>query len=342
MAGWLLFRDAAIAIFNLTNKCNLRCRHCITNATPDWEEVLSYELVTQTLADMKELGVIEVGFSGGEVTLRKDLIDILQAARALEIPCSIFINGTTLKEKELNRITELVSGVALSIDGPREYHDWWRGVSGAYDKTLRTIQALCAAGHSVGLQFTVSRQSRQYVPWVVQLGAELGVSKVSLAPLGHHGRAMSLNKDCFLSLDDYFELYQEVVRLNGQYMGEPEVTFKSVKARKLLLEHPCHAYMCHGEGCHQGSSGEPRNIAILEDGWVIPVFPYLDRSYAVGNICQARLPEMLVDYMNGPGYPRLLDLCARVYEEFVLKYSYPVVPWGEFLFLQSERERVEA
>ncbi len=340
MAGWLLFRDKVSVDINLTNKCNLRCRHCITDATLDWEEVLPYELVTQILEDLTELGVSIVCFTGGEATLRKDLVDVLQAARALDIPCSIFTNGTTLKEDRWAQIVPLLSVISLSIDGPREYHDWWRGVNGAYDKMLRTVRLLCETELDVALQFAVSRLSWQYVPWAAQLGAELGVRKVSFAPLVRRGRADSLGDDSFLSLDDYFKLYQEIVRLNGQYMGDPEITLKGAQSRKLLVDHPCNAYMCHGEGCHQGSSGEPRHILILSDGCVIPISPYLDRSYAVGNVCQARLPDMLVDYMNGPGYPRLLDLCARVYADFVLKYSYPVLPWGEILALQSWSEPV--
>ena len=74
-----------LAIIDVTNRCNLRCSYCFANAAasgyvyePAFEEI---EKMMDVLRSQKPLPVLAVLFSGGEPTLRPDLVELVKKAR---------------------------------------------------------------------------------------------------------------------------------------------------------------------------------------------------------------------------------------------------------------------
>ncbi len=68
--------DGAIAIWNLTNRCNLSCLHCYSKATLESEDALSTEEIFTTMSDMAQSGIKFIIFSGGEPHTRRDIFEI--------------------------------------------------------------------------------------------------------------------------------------------------------------------------------------------------------------------------------------------------------------------------
>jgi len=105
---------------------------------------LTTEEIYDILAQLRELGVIQVFFSGGEPLLRHDLSRLVERAAKLRFKSiSISTNGLLLTE---NRARELLDSgltvVALSIDGLQETHDYLRGVTGSFDKVISALEIL--------------------------------------------------------------------------------------------------------------------------------------------------------------------------------------------------------
>src|ERR1043166_7710811 len=67
----------------LTNRCNLRCKHCYSNSSPHsgTDDALDLRLCKTILEQAIELGCVTVQFIGGEPTLSKFLIDLLVHSR---------------------------------------------------------------------------------------------------------------------------------------------------------------------------------------------------------------------------------------------------------------------
>src|SRR5262249_30325575 len=84
--------------------------------------------------------------AGGETLLRKDFADIVAYCHQREVPWGIHTHG--------GRVEQLIDVfrqhppvmAAVSLDGPREYHDHCRGGPGSFDAALRAIRALREAG----------------------------------------------------------------------------------------------------------------------------------------------------------------------------------------------------
>ncbi|MGC0415053.1 GTP 3',8-cyclase MoaA [Embleya sp. AB8] len=102
---------------SLTDRCNLRCTYCMPEEGLDWlakPELLTAEEISRLVRiAVTRLGVREVRFTGGEPLLRRELVDIVRAAAALEPrpTLSVTTNGIglarlagTLREVGLDRV----------------------------------------------------------------------------------------------------------------------------------------------------------------------------------------------------------------------------------------------
>ena len=69
--------------FEFTLACNLRCRTCFNTSGIAKPEELSTKEVKKTLDGLRKDNVLDIRFSGGETTQRKDWYEILKYAKAL-------------------------------------------------------------------------------------------------------------------------------------------------------------------------------------------------------------------------------------------------------------------
>lgn len=107
----------------LTNQCNLRCRHCYASAREKLENELSLDEVKQLLRELSQVGTVEVEFSGGEPLLRPDLFEIIEYAKGLDFSVVLITNGTLVDRETAKRLGSLgLKHVQVSLDGLKENH----------------------------------------------------------------------------------------------------------------------------------------------------------------------------------------------------------------------------
>lgn len=134
---------------DLTRRCNLRCTMCRTwELTPEHE--LSIDEVRRILAQMPRLNWLDL--TGGEVFLRKDALELLEAAcevpslGVLHFPTNGWFTARIVEAAE--RVIALRPDVALiisiSIDGPPAIHDRIRGREGSFERAIETFRQLRA------------------------------------------------------------------------------------------------------------------------------------------------------------------------------------------------------
>src|SRR6266540_281951 len=144
--------------WHLTERCNLRCRHCYQN------DIQRQELSLQECADVVEEAAdmlqeweqtYGVSFSasfnitGGEPLLRPDLFMILDMLTARKFSFFLLTNGTLLTAETANRfINAGVKGVQVSMEGPRDIHESIRG-PGSFTAAEAGIKELVNAGIKV-------------------------------------------------------------------------------------------------------------------------------------------------------------------------------------------------
>ncbi|QDG79336.1 heme d1 biosynthesis radical SAM protein NirJ [Labrenzia sp. PHM005] len=179
-----------VVIWNLTRRCNLRCRHCYTvSADVDFPGELTHEQAMETLDDLGQFKIPALILSGGEPIDRKDLFEIAVKARPMVRMLALSTNGTKLHGEMADRVADVgFDYVGISIDGIGATNDWFRGVEGAYRDAVKGVRECKARGIKVGLRFTITEGNHTHLPDLLNLCDDEGVDKFYLSHLVYAGR----------------------------------------------------------------------------------------------------------------------------------------------------------
>ncbi|MCF8054553.1 MAG: 12,18-didecarboxysiroheme deacetylase [Deltaproteobacteria bacterium] len=187
-----------VVVWNATRACNLKCIHCYSNSN-NAKAVgeLSTLEAKRFIDDLAAFGAPVILFSGGEPLLRADLIELAEYATKQGMRAVISTNGTLLTEDNTKRLKAVgLSYVGISIDGVAATHDFFRGVQGAFKRTLRGIELCKKAGIKVGMRFTVNKHNLADVPAIFDLLESEEVDRLCFYHLVYSGRGSELiNED---------------------------------------------------------------------------------------------------------------------------------------------------
>lgn len=199
------FRRAAVVVpfapsrfyVNLTDTCNIRCRHCITGAPEKTENgrgrVMTPE-VLHALAPALEHADY-VGFTHAGEPLSAPLLEpllerLFERRRGRPTVVHLLTNGLALTERRFRRLVELgVSSISFSVDGMTEAtHDLVR-IGSKIDRLLdriSAISALRAKEHPdvrLGVAWTLHPNNAVEVPKLLRFAAGAGLDWVKLEEL---------------------------------------------------------------------------------------------------------------------------------------------------------------
>jgi radical SAM protein with 4Fe4S-binding SPASM domain len=189
------FTAPLFVVWNLTQACNLTCRHCYQDAQ---HKPLGDELTTaqklNAVDQMADNFVPFVAFAGGEPLVSPDLWPVLERCRERGLHVTVATNGTLLTPSNCERLRDAgVKYVEVSLDSPDPaQHDTFRGVPGAWRHTTQGIRNAVAAGIRTGMACCFTRDTVTRADEMVQLAIDLGCKTFAFfnfIPVGR-GRAM--------------------------------------------------------------------------------------------------------------------------------------------------------
>jgi pyrroloquinoline quinone biosynthesis protein E len=187
-------------VAELTHRCPLQCPYC---ANPVALHRASAELDTATwrrvLQEAAVLGVLQLHFSGGEPTARKDLPELVRAAAGLGLYTNLITSGVLLDEASLNGLARGgLDHVQISLQDTEPGNaDRIGGFAGGHARKLEAARAAVRAGIALTLNFVVHRQNVARVPLMLELAHALGAGRVEIAHVQYHGWALP-NRDALL------------------------------------------------------------------------------------------------------------------------------------------------
>ena len=180
-----------VVIWNLTRRCNLKCRHCYTtSADVEFPGELTLPQILATLDDLAAFKVPALILSGGEPLSHPHFFDIAERARELNFRyLALSSNGTKITGMNAERVADLgFDYVGISLDGIGTTNDWFRGLDGAFADALRGVRDCKARGVKVGLRFTITEDNAHQLPDMLNLCDDEGVDKFYLSHLVYAGR----------------------------------------------------------------------------------------------------------------------------------------------------------
>lgn len=214
-----------VVVWNLTYACNLRCPHCYIDAGPPHEGELGTEEALDLVDQLSEIRSPLVIFSGGEPLIRKDFLEVAKYAASKGLKLALSTNGTLITRELARALAELgFAYVGVSIDSPiPEWHDKFRGVSGAFDAAMRGIRNSMEAGLLTGIRYTVMRYNVDEVPLIIKLALNLGIPRVTFYHLSSAGRARAISPDWYITPIQYFNFIDYLIEVSKRYAGRLEV-----------------------------------------------------------------------------------------------------------------------
>jgi MoaA/NifB/PqqE/SkfB family radical SAM enzyme len=224
------------AIVAITKECPLRCEHCCEWDNLNHAEVLSRDDVRRIVEGLRDRGVTQIFFTGGEPMRRID--DLLHAAAGIgsTIDCWIITSGVGLTASIATRLAEArFTGVVISIDHwSGEKHDAFRGRRGAFDAALAAAVHARDAGLIVAFSVCPTRElaKPQELERYAALARANGAAFIQIMEpraVGHYqGRDVLLAADELRTL----EVFSDWMNFDAANAGGPIVTYPALYQRR--------------------------------------------------------------------------------------------------------------
>ena len=131
--------DKQVLHVYLTNSCNLRCPHCYMYAGKKMEQELSTAELKTMLHSYGLCGGKNITLSGGEISLRKDLMEIVEYAYSERLKIRLLSNGTLWDKEKIDYISPFIHSVQISVDGYDEITNSKIRGKDSFGKSLTTI-----------------------------------------------------------------------------------------------------------------------------------------------------------------------------------------------------------
>ena len=145
----------------LTQRCNLNCIHCYNNLPVGDKRArrseLTYEEHCRIIDEIAEAGCLWSLFTGGEILIRKDFLDIYTYAKQKGLLITLFTNGTLLTPAIADYLADWRPfSLEISLYGrTRETYEGVTRVPGSYEQCMRGIRLLMERGLPLSLKTMV-------------------------------------------------------------------------------------------------------------------------------------------------------------------------------------------
>src|SRR6266436_5369150 len=211
----------------ITYRCPLHCPYCsnpvalpvaaLLGEAPRRPQGGGYsngELTTdewkRVIRDAAALGVLQIGFSGGEPLVRRDLAELVHAAREANLYTNLITSGIGFDDDRIRALRDAgLDSVQLSFQSDdADFADEIAGAR-AHRRKLDVAAKIRAAGIPLSLNFVIHRRNIDRLPEMIELSEMLGAQRVELANVQFYGWAF-LNRAALLPTQEQVTRAREI------------------------------------------------------------------------------------------------------------------------------------
>lgn len=283
----------AYAVWEITLKCNLACRHCGSRAGEPRPAELTTDEALDLVRQLAEVGVNEVTLIGGEAFLRPDWLQLAEAITRAGMLCTMTTGGYGIAAQTARRMKDAgIALVSVSVDGLEETHDFLRGRPGSWRWCFKTLENIRATGVPVTCNTQINRLSAPELPRLYEVLRDAGIVVWYTSLTVPMGNAAD-NAEILFQPGELRDLFPMLARIAGRARREgvhfipgPNVGYYGPLERSLRGDgHPWEFYQ-----------GPPSGLSLLgieADGSIKadPALP--SAAYIGGNIREQPLRTIL-------------------------------------------------
>lgn len=256
--------------FAISNRCNLKCKHCMVNADSCGEkEFFTTEEIKQALKKIIAAKPENITVTGGEPLVRKDFLEIIMYLREnFDGTIGLMTNATLLNRKNVDVIVSCVNNISISLDGANEETVSLIRGANVFKQVLDAIDLLHEKEFKdISISMVVTADNDLYVDEFFEL-----CKKYECKPML---RALSLSGQA--------EKNKEL--LTKQQLGKQRINTHKGKEKEKPLKKDF--YAC---SCDAGAT----TLTVESNGEIFPCNLFVEPQYCLGNISEVDdLEELL-------------------------------------------------
>ena len=253
-------RPPIAMLAELTHRCPLSCPYCSNPLELTRQDAeLSTAEWSRVFREAADLGVLQLHLSGGEPAARRDLEDLVRAARDAGLYTNLITSGIGLSERRLRALDDAgLDHIQLSLQGTTpEMADEIGGYRGGFARKLQVAQWIGQIGFPLTLNAVLHRRNLHQLPRAIEMALEMGARRIEVATVQFHGWALE-NRDALMPTKAQAEEASRRV-------AEARVRLKG----RLVIDYvPADYHSDYPKRCMGGWGSTGLNVA--PDGTVLP------------------------------------------------------------------------
>src|SRR2546430_14747584 len=206
----------------LTHRCPLQCPYC---SNPVELERGGSELTTEewkkVLTELAEIGVLQIHFSGGEPTARKDLVELVQRASEVGLYSNLITSAVLLTKERLGALADAgLCHVQISFQGNEPIvADRVAGFKGAHAKKIDVANWTRELDLPLTVNAVMHRQNLFQLPDIIQMAVDLDADRLEVANVQYYGWALKNRAALMPTLDQIEETSRMVEEAQARLKG---------------------------------------------------------------------------------------------------------------------------
>ena len=316
-----------------TRKCNLSCLHCYSSSAPHLKNELNINALKKFLPYAFEHGFNNISISGGEPFMYSGLEELLIFSKSLGFQNTVASNGMLLHSEKNKRILNYIVLIAISVDGPKNLHDYIRGQKGAFDKMLKGVDLLKEIKKPFGFIHTVTPESWKSLLWLGEFAHKHDARLLQLHPLEMYGRA--LEELSHMGIDDTLAHQTFILAnyLRSKY-AETMVVQLDLLHREYLESFPQTVNTFTRQCISKRKISDIFDSIIIEEtGRLLPFAYGFNSSLSFGNI--NNFSHSLFDNYIDQKVPLIEALFNQTYNKIIDNKEVDLVNWSEMILSES-------
>jgi pyrroloquinoline quinone biosynthesis protein E len=254
----------------LTYRCPLQCPYCSNPLDiARYKDELSTDEWIRVLREARAMGAVQLGFSGGEALVRKDLEVLIAAAHDLGFYTNLLTSGVGMNEQRIRAFKEAgLDHIQISFQASSEEINNFIAGNNSFQHKLEMARMVKRYDYPMVLCFVLHRHNQDQVEQILEMALSLEADYVELATTQYYGWAL-LNRDQLLPTRAQVEQAEAVAhryqeRLKGRmrifyvvpdyYEERPKACMKGWGAIFLTVAPDGTALPCHAAGTLPGLS----------------------------------------------------------------------------------------
>ncbi len=187
-------------IAELTHRCPLQCGYCSNPLAlePRHDELGTVEW-QRVFDEAAQLGVLQLHLTGGEPMARIDLDTLIRHAASVGLYSNLITAGMQIDERRMDQLRDAgLDHVQLSfqhVDATEA--ERINGARGSQSRKCNAARVIAASGVPLTANFVIHRQNMSHVSEMIDLGAEIGASRIEIAHAQYHGWGL-LNRSALM------------------------------------------------------------------------------------------------------------------------------------------------